>query len=309
LFTVDVESIPLKNGTKDYSSIIEGIPLLLDLFKEFSVFSTFFLTSDVVENTAYMIREVAKRGHEIGCHGAEHQLLNLDDRDQQFKNIERATEAIRENLHIAPIGFRAPANKVNEKTLDVLMELGYRYDSSVVPSFRILRKYYFPKAPQMPYQPSIYNISEKGQSSIIEIPISVLPRMKLPLVFSYMLLFGLDLFKFFLSSTDQSIMTFVMHTYDLFLLPDQVDASLGAKILYKKGKGKRYTMLRDLLEFLERRFCPTYICAREVLEHKELVSRRELNHPSPPCNGGILTLNDRFDVKSNSVHTLSFLMF
>jgi len=265
LFTVDVESIPLKSGTKDYSSVIEGIPILLDLFKEFDVFSTFFLTSDVAENTAYMIKEVAKRGHEIACHGAEHRLLNLDDRDQQFKNIGRATEAIRENLHIAPIGFRAPVNKVNEKTLDVLMELGYRYDSSVVPSFRILRKYYFPKAPRMPYRPSMYNISEKGQSSIIEIPISVLPRIKLPLVFSYMLLFGLDLFKFSLSSFDQEIMMFVMHTYDLFLLPNQVDAALGARILYKKGKGKRYMMLRDLLEFLETRFSPVYICAKEVL--------------------------------------------
>jgi len=118
----------------------------------------------------------------------------------------------------------------------------------------------------MPYRPSMYNISEKGQSAIIEIPISVLPRIKLPLVFSYMLLFGFDLFKFSLSSFDQEIMMFVMHTYDLFLLPNQVDAALGARILYKKGKGKRYMMLRDLLEFLETRFSPTYICAKEVLD-------------------------------------------
>ncbi|MDH5378749.1 MAG: polysaccharide deacetylase family protein, partial [Gammaproteobacteria bacterium] len=80
MFTVDVESIPLKNGTKDYSSVIDGIPLLLDLFKEFDISSTFFLTSDVAENTACTIKEVIKRGHEIACHGAEHQLLDLNDR-------------------------------------------------------------------------------------------------------------------------------------------------------------------------------------------------------------------------------------
>jgi hypothetical protein len=266
-FTVDVESIPLKDGTKSYSSVINGIPILLDLFKEFNVSSTFFLTSDVVENAVCVIREVIERGHEIACHGAEHQLLNLNDRNQQLENIKRATVAIRENLRVAPIGFRAPVNKVNEKTLSVLTELGYKYDSSVVPSFRILRKSFFPKAPQMPYRPSIYDICEKGHSSIIEIPISVLPRIKLPLGFSYMLLFGMDLFKFFLSSIDQDIMTFVVHTYDLFLLPDQVDASLGIRLLYKKGKGKRQVMLRDLLEFFETRFSPTYVCAREVLNH------------------------------------------
>lgn len=266
LFTVDVESIPLKNGTKDYSSAIDGIPLLLDLFKEFNVFSTFFLTSDVAENTAYTIKEVIKRGHEIACHGAEHQLLDLNDRNQQLENIKRGTEAIRENLHVDPIGFRAPVNKVNEKTLSVLTELGYKYDSSVVPSFKILRKYYFPKAPRMPYRPSIHNIWEKGQSSIIEIPISVLPRIKLPLVFSYMLLFGLDVFKFFLSNSNQDMVMFVMHTYDLFLLPAKVDASFGARLLYKKGKGRRYMMLRDLLEFFETKFSPAYICAKEMLD-------------------------------------------
>ena len=266
LFTVDVESIPLKNGTKDYSSVIDGIPLLLDLFKEFDISSTFFLTSDVAENTACTIKKVIKRGHEIACHGAEHQLLDLNNRNKQLENIKRATDAIRENLHVDPIGFRAPVNKVNERTLSVLTELGYKYDSSVVPSFKILRKQNFPKAPRTPYRPSIHNICEKGQSSIIEIPISVLPRIKLPLVFSYMLLFGLDLFKFFLSTSDQDVMMFVMHTYDLFLLPDQVDASFGARLLYKKGKGKRYVMLRDLLEFFEIRFSPAYICAKEMLD-------------------------------------------
>lgn len=118
----------------------------------------------------------------------------------------------------------------------------------------------------MPYRPSLYNICERGQSSIIEIPISVLPKIKLPLVFSYMLLLGLDFFKFFLSSVDQEIITFVIHTYDLFLLPDQVDASLGARLLYKKGKGKRHVMLRELLEFLETKFSPAFISASEVLD-------------------------------------------
>lgn len=264
LFTVDVESIPLKDGTRDYSSVIEGVPLLLDLFEEFDVSSTFFLTSDVAENAAYVMQEAVKRGHEIACHGAEHQLLDLDDRAQQLSNIRVATEAIQENLDTVPVGFRAPVNNVNETTISVLEELGYAYDSSVVPSFRVLKKCYFPTAPTVPYRPSVTCISERGNSSVLEIPISVLPSIRLPLVFSYMLLFGLELFKFFLSSVDQKVLTLVVHTYDLFLLPDQADASIGAKLLYKRGRGKRYTMLRDLLEFLEVRFSPIYICAREV---------------------------------------------
>jgi hypothetical protein len=265
LITVDAESIPLRNGTKDYSSITDGVPLMLDLFKEFGVCSTFFLTSDVAENTTCEMEEVIAHGHEIACHGAEHKLLNLHNRIQQFENIKKATESLRENLHILPVGFRAPVNVVNEKTLGVLAQLGYKYDSSVVPASRLLKRCYFPKAPRTPYYPSMYDISERGDSPIVEIPISVLPRVRLPLVFSYMLLFGLDFFKLLLSSAEEEIMTFVVHTYDLFLLPRHVDASVGAKVLYKKARGKRYMMLRKLLEFLEAKFSPTYICAKTVL--------------------------------------------
>jgi peptidoglycan/xylan/chitin deacetylase (PgdA/CDA1 family) len=271
IFTVDVERVPLENGGFDCSSIIDGIPLLLDLFNEFDVCSTFFLTSDVAENTADTIKEVIKHGHEIACHGFEHQLLDLSSRDEQLKNIKKATEIIDENLHVSPIGFRAPVNKVNEKTLEVLAELGYKYDSSVAPSSKILKKYYFPRAPRTPYWPSMNDIGQRGRSPILEIPLSVLPWIKLPIGLSYILLFGLDFYKFFLSRINQKIVTVFLHPYDLFMLPNQtkfhgIEQKRIFKLLYKKGKGKGYLMLRELLEFFEARFSPTYICAKEVLD-------------------------------------------
>jgi len=279
VFTVDVEGVPLENGTFDYSSVVDGIPLLLDLFKEFDVCSTFFLTSDVAENTADTIKEVIKHGHEIACHGFEHQLLNLNSRDEQLKNIKTATEIINENLHISPIGFRAPVNKVNEETLEVLAILGYKYDSSVVPSSKILNKYYFPKAPRTPYWPSMANLNQRGRSSILEIPLSVLPWIRIPIGLSYIMLFGLDFFKFFLSQVDPEITTVYLHPYDLFLLPNRTDLQ-GVeqksifRFLYKKGKGKGYSILRELFEFVERRGCSTYICARAVMNHMSADEKR-----------------------------------
>lgn len=272
MFTVDVEGIPLENGNFDYSSVVDGIPPLLDLFEEFNVRSTFFLTSDVAENTTDVIKEVIKSGHEIACHGFEHQLLDLNSRNEQLKSIRKATEIINKNLHVAPIGFRAPVNKVNEKTLEVLAELGYRYDSSVAPSSKILNRYYFSKAPQAPYWPSMNNMGQRGKSPILEIPLSVLPWIKLPVGLSYMMLFGLNFYKFFLSRLDQKIVTVFLHPYDLFLLPNRtnfqvIEQKRVFRFLYKKGKGKGYAILRELLEFVERRFCSTYICAREVLNH------------------------------------------
>ena len=270
MFTVDVEGIPLETGSFDYSSVIDGLPILLDFFKEFDVSSTFFLTSDVAENTADTVKEVIRRGHEVACHGFEHQLLDLDSRDEQLKNIRKATEIIDENLHIAPIGFRAPVNKVNEKTLAVLAELGYKYDSSVMPSWKILNKTCFPTAPRTPYWPSVKDMGKRGQSPILEIPLSVLPRVRLPVGLSYIMLFGLDFYKFFLSRMNEKIVTMFLHPYDLFVLPDHMDfqvieQKMAFRLAHRKGKGKGHLILREFLEFLQRKFCPTYISARAVL--------------------------------------------
>lgn len=272
VFTVDVEGMPIENSSFDYSSVVDGIPLLLDLFKEFGVCSTFFLTSDVVENAADTIKEIVKHRHEIACHGFEHQMLNLNSRNEQLENIQKATRIIDENLHVSPIGFRAPVNKVNEDTLGVLADLGYEYDASVVPSSRILNKYYFPNAPQTPYWPSVRDIDQRGQSSILEIPVSVLPWVKLPVGLSYIMLLGLGFYKFFLSRVNQKMVTVFLHPYDLFALPNRtnfqvIEQKRIFRLLYRKGRGKGYFVLREFLEFLERRFCSTYICAREVLNH------------------------------------------
>jgi peptidoglycan/xylan/chitin deacetylase (PgdA/CDA1 family) len=264
VFTIDVEGMPLKKGGFGYSSVVDGVPLLLDLFREFDVCATFFLTSDVAENTSDTIKKVVNCGHEIACHGFKHQLLNLNSRDEQLENIKKATEIIDENLRIAPIGFRAPVNRVNEKTLGVLAELGYKYDSSVAPSLKILNKHYFPKAPRTPYWPSMRDIGQRGQFPILEIPLSVLPWTRLPTGLSYIMLFGLDFYKFFLSRIDQEIVTVFLHPYDLFVLPKRtnfevIEQKTFFRLLYKKGKGKGYAILRELLEFLERKVCPRYI--------------------------------------------------
>lgn len=282
VLTVDAEGMPLENGSFDYASVIDGIPLLLDLFEEFDVCSTFFLTSDVAENTPNTVKDVIKHGHEIACHGFEHQLLDLNSRDEQLRNIKRATEIIEENLGVVPIGFRAPVNKVNEKTLGVLAKLGYRYDSSVGPAPKILSRYYFPKAPRTPYWPSMDDIGKRGESRVLEIPLSVLPWVRLPVGLSYMLLLGLDFYRFFLSRLDQRIVTVFLHPYDLFELPQRtnfqvIEQKRFFRLLYQKGKGKGYSILRELLEFLEERLRPRYICAKAVLDHvpadeRELVS-------------------------------------
>ena len=282
IISVDVEGIPLRDSGMDYSSIINGVPLLLDLFSEFNVCSTFFVTSDAAENTAHVLREVIKREHEIGCHAYG---------SQGYADLKGATDTINEHFKVSPIGFRAHRHKINGKTLMWLSTLGYKYDSSIVSSSQLFNKHYYPKAPKTPYRPSLNNICEEGYCSLIEIPISALPIIRLPIGLGYIKLFGLNLYKLFLSRLNQEIVTMYLHPYDLFPLSGDVDAPLNF-MLAQKRRTKGFEVLQGLLEHLEEKFSPAYIRAQEILNYDELVSRGELNRPSPPCNGGVLTLND-----------------
>lgn len=269
LVTVDVEGIPLKNNSMDYSTVIDGIPMLLDLFNEFSIHSTFFVTSDSAKNTEEVLIEITKRKHEIGCHSKG---------TQNHAYLKKATETIEKYLNTTPIGFRAHRHSINEGTLMSLLSLGYKYDSSVVSSSKILNKEYSPKAPKTPYRILLSNVHHEEPSSLIEIPISSLPIIKLPLTLSYIKFLGLKLYKLFLTRLDQKIVTMYLHPYDLFPLPSEVDAPLRFRLAQTR-RAKGFQVFRNLLEYFTEKLAPTYICAREILNHNELVSRGGVEPP------------------------------
>jgi len=264
LFTVDVEGMPLKDGRWDYSTVVDGIPFLLDLLEDFDICSTFFVSSDVAEKTPDTIREAIKSHHEIGCHGYRHQPMDIDNPQNQYRNLKEATETIRNRLNITPVGFRAPFYRVDASTLSALVKLGYRYDSSVVPSPRLISKNFFPDAPHEPYTPSRTRIDQRGETSIVEIPVSTLPIVRLPLSLSFCMLFGLNLYKSLLQRSDQRVMTFYLHNYDFYPIPARAKVSPFFRLAYLRRGTKRVSMLRELLEFMIARFSPTFLCAREV---------------------------------------------
>lgn len=253
----------------DYSTVVDGIPMLLDLFNEFSIHSTFFITSDSAKNATEVLTEITKRKHEIGCHSKG---------DQDHAYVKEATETIEKYLSMTPIGFRAHRHSIKGGTLKSLLSLGYKYDSSVVSSSKILNKEYSPKAPRTPYRILPSDIHHEGRSSLIEIPISSLPIVKLPLGLSYIKLFGLKLYKLFLTGLKQDIVTMYLHPYDLFQLPSEVDAPLNFRLAQTR-KAKGFEVLQNLLEYFTERFAPTYIFAREILNHRELVSRGGVEPP------------------------------
>ena len=113
---------------------------LLGLLARHGVRATFFVLGWLAERHPDLIRRIALRGHEIASHGWDHRRV-IEQTPAEFRHSVRCTKQLLESLSgMAVLGFRAPSFSITpgyEWALDILIEEGYRYDSSLFPVQRL----------------------------------------------------------------------------------------------------------------------------------------------------------------------------
>ncbi len=113
---------------------------------------TFFCLGWVAERFPGLIREIGARGHEVASHGYEHRTITSMTPGQFREDLRRA-KGILEGLTGGPVlGYRAPSYTITDSTLwalDILVEEGFRYDSSIFPIHH--DRYGIPDAPRFPF--------------------------------------------------------------------------------------------------------------------------------------------------------------
>jgi polysaccharide deacetylase family protein (PEP-CTERM system associated) len=110
---------------------------LLELFAEFDVRATFFILGEVAESHPELIREIAAQGHELGIHGHSHARYTQLSRAEVKEEINRAKKVVEDVSGMKVIGHRAPEFSINRDNiwvLDILVDAGIRYDSSIFPA-------------------------------------------------------------------------------------------------------------------------------------------------------------------------------
>ena len=71
-------------------------------------------------------------GAEIGLHGYAHELNATVRPEKERWGFTRSMELVDELTGAAPAGYRAPSGDLTEQTIHSLVELGIRYDSSLM---------------------------------------------------------------------------------------------------------------------------------------------------------------------------------
>lgn len=160
----------------------EGMPLLLDLYRKYGIKSTFFYTAYIAELYPEVVKMVLADGHEIGSHGKSHMKENGFDVmpfEKQKRHLDYSKKVLEDISGQEVVSFRSPAIRVSPLTARALIETGFRIDSSIASqrfdfflSFGGMRKLNFLKTPRLPYRTKKNDIFSKGDSELVEVPMS-----------------------------------------------------------------------------------------------------------------------------------------
>jgi polysaccharide deacetylase family protein (PEP-CTERM system associated) len=168
----DVEKIIDKYYEGEYpkTDVVENVEELLHLFERYNVRATFFILGETANRYPKLINLIEKRNHEIACHGYYHNKKYKDLNDFR-DDLEKFKKSVKKDV----VGFRYPNYDINDQKLDIVREMGFTYDSSIVPCRNIPGWYGNPDAPLIPYNHKLQN-----GKTIKEFPISVSPTFRLP---------------------------------------------------------------------------------------------------------------------------------
>ena len=109
-----------------------AVPRILEMLERLSVPATFYIPGFVAETHEDMVREIARRGHEIGHHGYMHEPPMTLSREEEGEVLDRGSDILERITGERPRGYRAPGAELSEDSLDLLAERGFLYDSSLM---------------------------------------------------------------------------------------------------------------------------------------------------------------------------------
>lgn len=137
----------------------------LDLLDQYGIKATFFVLGWIADEIPELVREVARRGHEVASKGYYHRRLRQFDRASFREDVRRAHHALERASGSRVAGYRIAHGWLGPEdvwALDVLAEEGYAYDASFRPIFRA-----FAEQPARRFA----HQHQSGEHSIWELPV------------------------------------------------------------------------------------------------------------------------------------------
>ena len=198
--TIDTEcdkSLNWQNSNPlTFKSVLKGIPEILQpLFKKYGIKPTYFLSPEVIENDECIkVLKQFNEDCELGTHlhsdfidpqktkkkmeGYQADAFQTEyEADIEFEKLKNLTNLFSSKFGYDPKVFRAGRYSANSNTMNSLLKLSYKVDSSFTPhhSWRGPKGSLIDhsKSPDQPYFLNPKEVYSRGESSLLEVPISI----------------------------------------------------------------------------------------------------------------------------------------
>ena len=155
---------------------------LKEILKKHNIPLTVFAVGSLIQALPRLIDYYEEFGAEFELHSHTHNIMDTDG----IQEVEKASKAYIARFGRSPLGYRAPWGKISREGILRLEKFGFQYDSSVYPSFR-------PGVFNFVGRPLFPHLWER--TKIWELPLAVIPTLRLPLAMSYLKFLGLRTYR------------------------------------------------------------------------------------------------------------------
>ena len=121
------------------SRIHKNMDTIFEIIEKSNTRATFFVVGWIAKQYPEIVKEIVRRGFEVGSHTHLHQLAYEQDRQTFFKDVEKSIKILEDLTGKKVRSFRAPGFSItahNKWAFEVLHELGIEIDASVFPAGR-----------------------------------------------------------------------------------------------------------------------------------------------------------------------------
>ncbi len=215
---------------------------ILGFLESRGIRSTWFTPGFTIETYPHECEAVVRAGHEIAHHSWSHVPPADQDRDDEEADMVRANNAILRLTGHKARGYRSPSWDLGPNTIDLLVQHGFVYDSSLMGSdywpYRarqgdlagLGKPYQFGTETRLIEMPISWSLDDYPHFEFLRTPQTILPGLQ-----SARAVMGnwLDEFLYMKKSVDWGILTYTMHPYVI-------------------GRGHRMLAFEDLVDALAR---------------------------------------------------------
>jgi peptidoglycan/xylan/chitin deacetylase (PgdA/CDA1 family) len=169
-----------------------GARRILELLERYDIRATWFVPGHTADTYPQVVTEVHARGHEIGHHGYCHENPISLDLDQEREVIEKGIDSLQRITGQRPWGYRSPSWDLSPHTIQLLLEYGFGYDSSMMgddfhpywcrhgDTFDLCSPYRFGKPVDLVEMPVTWGLDDFPAFEYVSLPNKLYPGLRSP---------------------------------------------------------------------------------------------------------------------------------